>query len=148
MSPDEIAIADLASVKQVYRIGTNFLKSPWYQKFNESPRPGIFTMIDVKDHAARRRMFAQNFSKTSLTLFEPQVRRKVETAIAKIKRDLQESKADVLKWFTFMATDIIGELSFGESFNILEQEKVKRCALHVAPRYRKANCRTRKRHTS
>lgn len=32
--------------------------------------------------------------------------------------------ADVFKWWLFMATDIIGELSFGESFRTLEQGKV------------------------
>lgn len=32
--------------------------------------------------------------------------------------------ADVFKWWTFMATDIIGELSFGESFRMLEHGKV------------------------
>ncbi len=32
--------------------------------------------------------------------------------------------ADVFKWWTFMATDVIGELSFGESFRMLEHGKV------------------------
>jgi hypothetical protein len=32
--------------------------------------------------------------------------------------------ADVFKWWLFMATDIIGELSFGESFRMLEAGKV------------------------
>ncbi len=125
ISPDEIAISDLASIKQVYRVGSNFLKSPWYQKFNESPHPGIFSMIDPKQHATRRRLFAQSFSKTSMASFESQIRAKVEVAIAKINRDGRKGKADILKWFTFMATDVIGELSFGQSFNMLEQEAVR-----------------------
>lgn len=32
--------------------------------------------------------------------------------------------ADVFKWWLFMATDIIGELSFGESFRMLEAGEV------------------------
>jgi hypothetical protein len=31
---------------------------------------------------------------------------------------------DVYKWWVFMSTDIIGELSFGESFELLENGKV------------------------
>lgn len=31
---------------------------------------------------------------------------------------------DVFKWWLFMATDIIGELSFGESFRMLEAGEV------------------------
>ncbi|KIW68485.1 hypothetical protein PV04_04427 [Phialophora macrospora] len=122
ISPDEISVADLTSVKTIYRAGSTFRKADWYQKFNESPYPGIFSMIDAKAHATRRRLFAQSFSKSSLTKFEPQIRVKVQTAIFKIHRDIQRARADVLKWFTFMATDVIGELSFGESFNMLEQE--------------------------
>lgn len=56
--------------------------------------------------------------------FESIVRSKVDTAVAKIKRDALAGNADVLKWFTFMATDVIGELSFGTSFDMLEQEEV------------------------
>lgn len=32
--------------------------------------------------------------------------------------------ADVFKWWLFMATDVIGELSFGESFRVLEAGEV------------------------
>ena len=32
--------------------------------------------------------------------------------------------ADVFKWFLFYSTDVIGELSFGESFRMLEIGKV------------------------
>lgn len=34
--------------------------------------------------------------------------------------------ADVFKWWLFMATDVIGELSFGESFRMLEAGEVSR----------------------
>jgi cytochrome P450 len=111
-------------VKQIHRVGSNFRKSDWYTIFNDSAHPGIFSLIDQKKHAIRRRLFAQNFSVSSLLRFEPQIRAKVDTAISKIKRDASASRADILKWFTFMATDVIGELSFGVSFDMLKQEEV------------------------
>ena len=125
ISPNEVAIADLATVKQVYRVGSAFTKSQWYQKFNESPHPGIFSMTNPKEHAVRRRLFAQSFSKSSLTQFEQQVRQKVDVATEKISRDINVGIGDILKWFTFMATDVVGELSFGKSFDMLEQETVR-----------------------
>jgi cytochrome P450 len=124
ISPNEISIADLPSVKQIHRVGSDFRKSDWYTVFNNSAYPGIFALIDQKEHGIRRRLFAQNFSNTSLSRFEPQIREKVDTAISKIKRDALASRADILKWFTFMATDVIGELSFGVSFDMLKQEQV------------------------
>lgn len=127
ISPDEIATADLSSIKHVYRVGSHFRKADWYQKFNESAHPGIFSMVDAKQHAARRRLFAQSFSNSSIIKFEAQIRQKIDTAISKIRRDATQGdrKTDILKWWTFMATDVIGELSFGTSFNMLEQEKVR-----------------------
>lgn len=49
----------------------------------------------------------------------------VELAIHKIQERMDtDGSADLLKWFFFMATDIVGQLSFGESFHMLEYGKV------------------------
>ncbi|RYC79009.1 hypothetical protein BFJ63_vAg18110, partial [Fusarium oxysporum f. sp. narcissi] len=72
-------------------------------------------------HAARRRLFARAFSVSSLLAnWGPVIRHKTELAVRKIKEDAQNSGADVFKWWTLMATDVIAELSFGESFRMLE----------------------------
>lgn len=45
--------------------------------------------------------------------------------IARIEEEIEKTgAADIFKWWTFMATDVIGELSFGESFRMLELGKV------------------------
>jgi len=71
-------------------------------------------MIDPKQHAQRRRLFAQSFSRSSLLGCETVVRSRIELAIQKINRDALVGRSDILKWFTFMATDVIGELCFGK----------------------------------
>lgn len=81
-------------------------------------------MVDPKQHASRQRLFAQAFSNSSILTFETVVRQMVDLTIFKIKRDAELDSADVLKWFTFMATDISGELSFGRSFDMLQREQV------------------------
>jgi len=81
-------------------------------------------MVDPKQHATRRRLFAQAFSNSNMLTLEPTIKERVKTAISKIRRDALVGNADVLKWFTFMATDISGELSFGKSFEMLQQEQV------------------------
>ena len=50
----------------------------------------------------------------------------VQLAIDQMSCEMKAKGAvDVFKWWLFMATDIIGELSFGESFRILEKGEVK-----------------------
>jgi cytochrome P450 len=84
-------------------------------------------MRDPHAHAARRKLFARAFSNSSLkSCWDNEVRQKATLAIQKIKQDAlsAEEGADVLKWWTLMATDVIAHLCFGESFNMLEQGRV------------------------
>lgn len=133
ISPTELAIADIAAVAQIHKIGGGFLKSDFYEKMVPGNEPGIFAMRDPQAHAARRKLFARAFSNSSLrTNWEADVRRKTELAVQKIKMEASGAAqgADVLKWWTLMATDVIAHLCFGESFNMLEQGKV----CHATPR--------------
>lgn len=46
-------------------------------------------------------------------------------AVDRMKEEMKSRGAtDVFKWFLFMATDVIGELTFGESFRMLELGEV------------------------
>ncbi|KAH7075574.1 cytochrome P450 [Paraphoma chrysanthemicola] len=123
IAPNEVAVADLAGVSQIHKIGSGFLKSPFYANLTPTREPGIFAMRDPHAHAARRKLFARAFSNSSLRAnWELEVRKKAEAAVRRIKQDAAGSKqgADVLKWWTLLATDVIAHLSFGESFNMLE----------------------------
>jgi hypothetical protein len=71
---------------------------------------------------------------TKASHLEVEVRKKVDMAIQKIRRDALQGEADVFKWFTYMATDVMGHLSFGEGFDTLETEKVRPVAkLKISP---------------
>ncbi|CAI6014052.1 unnamed protein product [Clonostachys chloroleuca] len=54
---------------------------------------------------------------------EPEIRQKAELAVIKIREDAQAGSADILKWWTLMATDVVAHLSFGESFRMQELGK-------------------------
>jgi cytochrome P450 len=125
IAPAEIAVADFDSFREIHRIKSGYLKSPWYQKLTNHESPGIFAMIDPQQHAKGRQLLARGFSKSYLRQnWESMVKEKSKLAVAKIKRDAEKATADILKWWTFYATDTIAQLSFGESFHMLEQEEV------------------------
>lgn len=52
------------------------------------------------------------------------VQNKVRLAVSRIRDEAARGGADLLHWWTLMATDIIAQLSFGESFHSLEVGKV------------------------
>lgn len=142
ISPDEVAISDLNAFSQIHKIGSGFLKTTWYAALTPGREPGIFAMRDPHQHAARRRLFARAFSNSSLRRnWEDEVRRKAELAVRRIKEDASKDTngADILKWWTLMATDVIAHLSFGESFNMLELGKVSSYYIHVSLFHRTEN---------
>jgi len=102
-------------------VSSKFKKDIWYEKLTNFPRLSVFTMRDPKQHAQRRKLFARGFSKSYLREhWEGVVKAKARLAVEKIQRDAEDGSADLLKWWTFMATDIVGRLGFGESFGMLE----------------------------
>ncbi|TDZ40941.1 putative sterigmatocystin biosynthesis P450 monooxygenase STCB [Colletotrichum trifolii] len=122
ISPDEVSVADPDAYVAIHRMGSGFNKAGFYQGLVGKGKPGIFTMSDPKQHAARRKLFARAFTTSSIrTNCEALVREKVEVAVERLRAEaVYGNAADVHKWWTLMAIDIVAELSFGESFDMLQ----------------------------
>lgn len=85
----------------------------------------LFTTVDVEYHRRHRRLLSSSLSETSLQALHPIVEQRVTLAVDRMKEEMKSRGAtDVFKWFLFMATDVIGELTFGESFRMLELGEV------------------------
>lgn len=125
ISPTEADICDAEGFKQIHAINSGFFKSDWYRVFSMLPRLVSFSMSDPAQHSERRRLLSQPLSKTSLRReWEPTVREKVQATVKGIVADAKNGGlVDVMKWWKFLATDIIGQLSFGESFGQIESGK-------------------------
>ncbi|KAF7197679.1 Cytochrome P450 monooxygenase, partial [Pseudocercospora fuligena] len=127
ISPDEIAVNDSKAIKQIHGIGSGFEKSSWYDTMVAMERPTLFTMTDGKSHAARRKLLARGFSKSNIRQnWEGVMRQKVVLAVDKIRDEAARNggMVDVLKWWTFMASDVSSHLILGEDFHTLERGEV------------------------
>lgn len=134
VSPHEIDVSSPPLHKEVHRIGSGFLKDPWYHSFRKGDTHDIFSMIDPKAHAERRRLFAPLWTNSALhEHWEDMLVAKVRLAVAKIRRDALVGEACVLQWWTFMTTDVISQLAFGESTDMLKQEGVSVHCHHYLP---------------
>ncbi|KAL4757704.1 cytochrome P450 [Aspergillus foveolatus] len=123
VSPTEVSVVSLPEFREIHRVGSPFLKSNWYEKFVMGQHSlGVFAMSDPKQHGPRRRLFARALSNTELRrVWEGVVRCKVQLAVDRMKGELEADggRCDVLKWWTFLATDVVGHLMFGEDFDML-----------------------------
>ena len=125
LSPTEVSLADVNAAKVVYKVGGPYLKSEWYSRFTGSmPHRNLFDMTNFHEHAQHRRLLAANFAEKWISNLEPYMSKIVKLAVSKMANDFKtDGHCDVFKWFTFMATDVVGEASFGESFHMLETGK-------------------------
>ncbi|EAU34328.1 predicted protein [Aspergillus terreus NIH2624] len=121
VTPEEVDICDITAAKEIHKTGGRFLKSNFYHALAPPGTESVFSTTDPAFHSAHRRLLAMPISDSSLTGFEQVIAGKVHLAVRRMGEEMRSRGAmDVFKWWLFMATDVIGELSFGESFRMLE----------------------------
>ena len=129
LTPKEASVVDVETAKTIYGVGSKYLKSEIYTSFLSSPN-GYFNVFAERRpdvHSHKRKLLSTVMSEKTLTeLFEDSINEKVEKLMERIRGDVDKyGCVDVYKWNTFYTTDVIGELSFGSSFEMLEKGKVR-----------------------
>ncbi|OJJ03877.1 hypothetical protein ASPVEDRAFT_891036 [Aspergillus versicolor CBS 583.65] len=121
VSPDEVDISDPEAARKIHRVGTGFLKSAWYQG-STIEGENVFNTRDPTFYNARRRLLSTPLSNSSLQSVEPIINSSARLAIQKMQEEMESRGAvDVFKWWNFLTADLIGELTFGDSFRMLEK---------------------------
>jgi cytochrome P450 len=130
IAPDYVVFSDLPSVKRIHTVKHDFVKDQWYSNLT----PGsvsVFTSTDPIHHREQRRLLSAPVADSALKTMLPKIDARVRQTIVRMGEEMDSRGAtDVFKWWFFMTTDVIGELSFGESFRMLDQGKVEAPAAH------------------
>lgn len=89
---------------------------------------GVHTLLTAQkgDHARFRRVLDHAFSDRASRDQEPIVVAHVDTLIRTLHEQVRGQylgKVDVVKWYHWMSFDIIGDLSFGQSFDCLKTQR-------------------------
>lgn len=130
ISPHEVDVLDVAAAKEIHSVKATYAKAAWYRTFATPGTENVFSTTDIDFHRRHRRLLQGPLSETNLKVFHPVVEQRVELAIQRMREETRVRGAtDVLKWFLFLATDTVGELTFGESFRTLESGEVRRVRL-------------------
>ena len=82
---------------------------------------GLFSAKDA-DHARLRWVIGHTFSEKAIRAQEPAVRAYIDKLICRLHQEVRGSaqgKVSLAKWFTWMAFDIVGDLTFGGSLHSL-----------------------------
>lgn len=129
VAPNELSFSDPAAWDDIYsnRDGANpeaFRKSELWHGNPEGGPGSVFITPDLKEHARIRRFMDPAFNDRAVLQQEPILQDYISLCITKL-RERVLSKGDttinIVDWLNFTLFDIIGDLSFGESFGCLEK---------------------------
>lgn len=130
LSPNEISFVEASAWDDIYghRLGNPaFPKDPLWH----APAPnGVRSILSANDadHSRFRRLLVHGFSEKALRDQEPLIQSYVELFIARMLEKTsaagdETARVNITQWFNFITFDIIGHLSFGESFHCLEKSQ-------------------------
>ncbi|KAF2650799.1 isotrichodermin C-15 hydroxylase [Lophiostoma macrostomum CBS 122681] len=129
IAPNELSFTDPTAWDDIYsnRDGANheaFRKSELWHGNPDGGAASVFVTIDLKEHARIRRFMDPAFSERSVSQQEPILQAYIDLLITKL-HDRASAKRRVtinlVDWINFTLFDMIGDLSFGESFGCLEK---------------------------
>ena len=116
IGPNDLSITDPLAIDTVFGLKSVCLKAPWYD--NDQPYTSLHTERVRATHDARRRIWAPAFSDRALRGYENRIRPFHEQLVSQIsKREGQPM--NVSKWFNLFSFDVMGELAFGKSYDML-----------------------------
>lgn len=119
--PDSISVNNVEALEPIYGAKANVKKSSWYNAFNSI---SIFSAIDKKVHARKRRIMSHAFSEQAVRQVQPYIVRAIRVwstalgdGMSDEKEDAWSIPKDMRVWAAYAIFDALGELLFGESFN-------------------------------
>ncbi|POS82623.1 hypothetical protein EPUL_006134, partial [Erysiphe pulchra] len=124
IQPNHISIADDSAILPVYGHSNGLLKSEFYTAF-VFLRPNLFNTRDRDEHSRKRRPLLPIHSVASILKFEKQIHENLGLLIQqwnKLPKEASNDYAnlDCMHWLNLLAFDIIGDLTYGKSFDLLK----------------------------
>ncbi|TDZ13988.1 Cytochrome P450 monooxygenase AKT7 [Colletotrichum spinosum] len=123
--PNSLSFNSSTSLKEIYGFRSNVRKAEFYNAFVH-PAPNTHNARDKDVHARKRRVLAHGFSDSAMKEMERYILGNVRAFTTEIGRGATSdskgwsSPKNMSDWCNYLAMDILGDLSFGKAFHMLE----------------------------
>ncbi|KAK1144084.1 hypothetical protein N8T08_005746 [Aspergillus melleus] len=117
IGPTDLSIAHPSAVDIVHGFGTQCTKGPWYDVYR--PMVSLHIYRSKVKHDQRRRVWSTAFGDRALRGYELRLHKYRKQLLDQIVAR-QGQPMSVTKWFYSYSFDVLGDLAFGKSFNMLE----------------------------
>ncbi|MDI1490296.1 MAG: hypothetical protein OHK93_001496 [Ramalina farinacea] len=125
VGPTELTIRTSAAWKDIYMHRPQIQKESANQTQPVNRAQSLLT-ADELDHPRQRRILSHAFSDKAIREQEQLMQPYFSLLISRVRRDAEirpGKKVDMSKWFNYITLDVMGDLSFGESFHLLENDE-------------------------
>lgn len=121
LAPNRYSINDSEAGKLILGHHNALDKSKYYYPFGRPDEYNLFTEPSISAHAKFRRPFAQLYSQTALLSYEPYVDTCNTILLKRLEEYAQTGTAlDVRELLQYYAFDVIGEITIGSRFGLME----------------------------
>ncbi|PWY70995.1 benzoate 4-monooxygenase cytochrome P450 [Aspergillus heteromorphus CBS 117.55] len=117
VGPTELSINHPDAISAISSSQSPCTKGPFYTLLE--PRNSMHMTRDPVEHAQRRKVWERGFTSKALRDYEPRVARYADQLLAHID-ETQGKPINVSDWFSFYSFDVLGDLAFGKSFDMLQ----------------------------
>ena len=121
ISPNEVSTCDTAAITPIYGVNSAYMKTEFYT-YQLRGEPELFTMSDRMAHARRRRELSHLFSMSTITEYAPVINKQVHLCMDYIAAQGRSGQvSNLYDWWHYLSMDITCDLSFGSTFNMLQE---------------------------
>ncbi|KAI2622033.1 isotrichodermin C-15 hydroxylase [Xylaria nigripes] len=124
--PNSLSFNSNGALRDIYGFKSNVRKAAFYDAFAH-PVPNTHNTRDKTVHARKRRVLSQAFSEKAMKEMERYILSNVRLFCHQVglgaSDDLKgwSPAKNMADWCNYLAMDILGDLSFGKAFHMLEQ---------------------------
>lgn len=125
LANNEVSFTDERAWASIYAYGQSpqFPKSPLWYRMRPNGAYGIMSSPNA-EHGRFRRTFAPAFTERAVREQQPLILRHIGILIDQLKKKANSTvPIDIVAWFEYVAFDIIGDLSYSQSFHCLENDE-------------------------
>ncbi|KAL6706818.1 hypothetical protein ACN47E_005154 [Coniothyrium glycines] len=121
LAPNRYSINDAEAARTILGIQNALDKSAFYYPFGHQDMPNVFSEQSNTAHSITRRPQAQLYSTTNLLNYEPFVDNCNTILLRRLEECAREhTELDVRQLMQFYAFDVIGEITVGSRFGLME----------------------------
>jgi cytochrome P450 len=128
IAPDELSFARPQAWHDIFERPDHltFPKDPiWYRLPDGRQDPSLAMTTNIADHARMRKLMENGFTFKALKAQESIIQSYVTLLVTRLREKAAAAGTDggvvnMVDWFNFTTFDIVGDLSFGESFDCLK----------------------------